>query len=474
MQRSYIVLAKILLISLLTVLISSKTIQATANQVQLPFTEVQKLTKTINIIRKFYVEKKTDKEILDDAIQGMLENLDPHSTYLDKDEYKRLNQSTSGEFGGLGIEVTMKYGVVKVISPIDNTPAKKAGIQAGDLIVKLNDKSVKGMSLNEAVDIMRGKPGSKIDLVVVRKNKSKPVNLTITRDTIEIDSVKSKIINQNYGYIRISIFQTDTNQDLEKAIKKLENKSDNQLKGIILDLRNNPGGVLQSAVEVADTFLNADELKSPKRIVYTKGRTERSEFIGKADSPDRIDGLPMVTLVNSGSASASEIVAGALKDYNRSIIAGIKTFGKGSVQTVIPLDNETAIKLTTARYYTPDGHEIQGNGIKPDVHIGDIEVPYKDTQQKSKRWRVREQNLSHSLKNEKAESQKDQNGNSADQSSKKTNQTPADYEKIIHKSDQKGKTKSVLYKDFQLYEALTILKAMASSVHAQQSADKAK
>jgi carboxyl-terminal processing protease len=473
MQRSYIVLAKILLISLLTVLISSKTIQATANQVQLPFTEVQKLTKTINIIRKFYVEKKTDKEILDDAIQGMLENLDPHSTYLDKDEYKSLNQSTSGEFGGLGIEVTMKYGVVKVISPIDDTPAKKAGIQAGDLIVKLNDKSVKGMSLSEAVDIMRGKPGSKIDLVVVRKNKSKPINLTITRDTIEVDSVKSKIINQNYGYIRISMFQTDTNQDLEKAIKKLENKSDNQLKGIILDLRNNPGGVLQSAVEVADTFLNADELKSPKRIVYTKGRVERSEFIGKAESPDRIDGLPMVTLVNSGSASASEIVAGALKDYNRSIIAGIKTFGKGSVQTVIPLDNETAIKLTTARYYTPDGHEIQGNGIKPDVHIGNIEVPYKDTQQKSKRWRVREQNLSHSLKNEKAESQKDQNENSADQSSKKTNQTPADYEKIIHKSDQKGETKSVLYKDFQLYEALTILKAMAS-VHAQQSADKAK
>ena len=309
-----------------------------------------------------YVEEVSDEQLIEAAINGMLTSLDPHSSYMDGKDFKYMSEQTKGKFGGLGIEVTMESGVVKVISPMDDTPAYKAGLKPGDYITNIDDESVVGMSLNDAVDRMRGKIGTKVKLTIRRFNE-KPFDVTIKREEIKIQSVKTSIKGEDVLYIRITSFSEDVDTAISKAVKDAEKKYKDKLKGIIIDVRNNPGGLLDQAVNVSDLFLDKGE------IVSTRSRNEEDTVKYTAKPGDIAKGLPIVVLVNDGSASASEIVAGALQDHKRAVILGEKTFGKGSVQTVIPLDNHGAMRLTTARYYTPSGRSIQVNGIVPDIIV---------------------------------------------------------------------------------------------------------
>ncbi len=334
----------------------------------LPIDDLRAFAEIFGRIKSSYVEPVEDKELIENAIRGMLSGLDPHSSYLDLEGFKELREGTSGEFGGLGIEVSMEDGFVKVVAPIDDTPAAEAGVQAGDLIIRLDDQPVKGMSLNDAVDIMRGEPGSKIELTIIREGADKPLTLELTRAIIKVKSVKFETLEPGYGYLRISTFQSPTGQSVRDAITKLKENNDGKLKGLVLDLRNNPGGVLDAAVEVSDAFIDKG------MIVYTEGRIEDADQKFHAKPGDMLNGAPIVVLVNGGSASASEIVAGALQDHQRAVIVGSKSFGKGSVQTVMPLTNDTAVKMTTARYYTPNGRSIQADGIEPDIAIEGIQV----------------------------------------------------------------------------------------------------
>lgn len=342
--------------------------------------DVARFTNTIVLIKDFYVEKVGDDKLLDNAVRGMVSGLDPHSEYLDKDAYKTLLMSTSGEFGGLGIEVTPQYGVLRVISPIDDTPASKAGIKAGDFIVAINGKLVSEMSLDEAVDNMRGPKGSELTLTIIRKGEKNPLAFKLIREIIRIQSVKSKMLDSGFGYVRISQFQDPTSSAVKTAIEKLKKEAGGRLKGLILDLRNNPGGLLDMAVQITNTFLDSAKIsKFNKTIVYTEGRIPEAQYTAKANGADILDGAPIVALINGGSASASEIVAGALQDYKRALIVGSPSFGKGSVQTVIPLDKTHAIKLTTALYHTPSGRVIQNLGIMPDIFIDDFKIsPQKE------------------------------------------------------------------------------------------------
>lgn len=328
----------------------------------LPVEDLRRFTDVFMRIKRNYVSEVEDRDLLDNAIKGMLSGLDPHSAYLDEREFRDLQVGTSGEFGGLGIEVGMEDGFIKVISPIDDTPASRAGIRAGDLIIRLDDTPVKGMTLSDAVNRMRGKRGTDITLTIMRDGNDGPQRITITRDIIRVQSVRWEVLEPGFGYVRITNFQARTARDLVRAIESL--KDEGPLQGLVLDLRNNPGGVLNGAVGVSDAFLN-DGL-----IVYTEGRLQESQFRYTASPGDVADGVPLVVLVNEGSASASEIVAGALQDHKRAVIMGSPTFGKGSVQTILPLSQDTAIKLTTARYFTPDGRSIQAEGIQPDIRVG--------------------------------------------------------------------------------------------------------
>ncbi len=347
---------------------SASTEQPDDTNNELPLDDLRTFAEVFGRIKNDYVESVDDRELVEYAIRGMLSGLDPHSSYLDKEDYRDLQVGTTGEFGGLGIEVGMDDGFVKVIAPIDDTPAKRAGLQAGDLIIRIGEKPAKGITLSEAVSIMRGKPGTKIELTILREGGERPFKVEIERDIITVASVKSRMLEPGFGYVRIAHFQSRTSEDLLKVISKLKKEHEGTLKGVVLDLRNNPGGVLNSAVSVSDAFLSGG------LIVYTQGRVEDSELKFKAGPDDVLDGAPMVVLVNSGSASASEIVAGALQDHRRAIIMGTQTFGKGSVQTIVPIDDSTALKLTTARYYTPSGRSIQAQGIKPDIELERAEV----------------------------------------------------------------------------------------------------
>ena len=340
-----------------------------AAKTSLPLNQLQAFSEVYLKIKQHYVQDISDKEIFDNAIKGMLEGLDPHSTFLNEKDFKDLQIGTKGEFGGLGIEITMEGGYVKVITPIDDTPAFKAGIEAGDLIIEIDNKSVQGMSLGEAVDLMRGKIGTSILLTIAREGENSPIEVKITRDKIKVKSVKYEIIDDNYGYIRISSFQTKTGNNLKKAIKELKAKSKNNIKGYVIDMRNNPGGVLGAAVDVSDAFI-----KGKKKIVFTKGRTEDAMYEFVSNNTDLADGKPIVVLINGGSASASEIVAGALQDHKRAIIMGTQSFGKGSVQTILPITSKTAVKITTARYYTPKGRSIQAKGITPDIIVENLKL----------------------------------------------------------------------------------------------------
>lgn len=359
---------------LLTIFLLSYAGVVSAADEPLPLDELRKFTYVIDEVRQYYVEPVSDQELIDYAISGMLAGLDPHSAYLNREDFSDLRASTSGKFGGLGLEVTMIDGFVKVISPIDNTPATKAGIEAGDTIVKIDNTLVKGLTLRQAVDLMRGDKGTKVKLTIVRDGTSIPIVKEVTRDIIKVESVRYEMIEPHYAYLRISHFQDQTIKDVLNAIKEIKKDSDNQLYGLVLDLRNNPGGVLDSAIDVSNVFLDSRKLGYDDVIVYTKGRAPDSEIKERASGRDLLNGVPMVILVNGGSASASEIVAGALQDHRRAIIMGEKSFGKGSVQTVLPIGDDGAIKLTTALYYTPAGHSIQAQGIIPDIPLEDIKA----------------------------------------------------------------------------------------------------
>ncbi len=329
----------------------------------LPLEELRTFAEVMDRVKAAYVEPIDDKTLLENAIKGMLSNLDPHSAYLEPEAFAELQESTSGEFGGLGVEIGQEDGFLKVISPIDDSPAAAAGIQAGDFIIKIDGQPTKGLSMMEAVEKMRGKPGTVIILTLIREG-GQPFDVELKRAIIKTKSVKSQLLEGDYGYIRISQFQVNTGEEVGKALASLKKENGGKkLGGLVLDLRNNPGGVLQAAVEVSDHFLTKG------LIVYTKGRIANSELRFSADKADASEGVPLVVLINGGSASASEIVAGALQDHKRGILMGTDSFGKGSVQTVLPLNNDRALKLTTALYFTPKGRSIQAQGIIPDVEV---------------------------------------------------------------------------------------------------------
>lgn len=338
-----------------------------ATEGDLPLEALRSFTEVYERIQSDYVESVDDEALIRNAIRGMLENLDPHSAYLDAEAYQELQEGTRGEFGGLGIEVGTRDGFVEVIAPIDGTPADAAGMRPGDLIIRIDGESVKGMELRQAVRLMRGEPGSAVTLSVMRESADQPREVTMERAIIRVESVRTEMLEPGLGYVRISQFQSGTGDDLLRALERLNRDADG-LDGLVLDLRNNPGGVLQAAVEVADAFLSRGE------IVSTRGRVARAESRFIATPNDAISGAPLVVLVNAGSASASEIVAGALQDHRRAVILGESTFGKGSVQSVLPLRDGHAVKLTTARYFTPDGRSIQAEGIVPDVTLANVVV----------------------------------------------------------------------------------------------------
>lgn len=412
-------------------LMASVTSFAQTEEAELPLEDLQIFAEVFEKIKNEYVDSVDDKTLLRDAIRGMLAGLDPHSAFLDPEGFKNTKISTDGKFGGLGIEVTTEEGLIKVVTPIDGTPAYDAGLQPGDIILKLDNVSVRGMSLQDSVDKMRGEPGSTIKLTILREGESERLEIELVRAIIKVVSVRGKLIEPGFGYVRLSSFQSGTAQSLRTQVKKLVKKNGAELDGFVLDLRNNPGGFLSGAVEVSDMFLGDGD------IVKTRGRTRSSEQIFSAKPDDITSDAPMVVLVNGGSASASEIVAGALQDHKRAIIIGTRTFGKGSVQTVIPMNNGGALKLTTARYYTPLDRSIQAKGIEPDI-ISELD---KVASTKESDEYVSESDLSGHLENETADQGEDnQDGEN-------------DTELVSANNDWE--------KDSQLKEAINLLKGMS-------------
>jgi len=382
----------------------------------LPLAELRRFSEVFDRIKQAYVEPVSDAKLLEDAVRGMLIGLDPHSSYLSAEDYSELQIQTSGQFGGVGIEISQEDGMIRVITPIDDTPAMHAGIKPGDLIIKIDGKIIQSIGLDQAIAMMRGKPGTEIVLSIIRDGSDKPLEISLKRDIIRVTSVRSRYVDEGIGYLRISQFQHHTARDLDKALEKMQQKG--VLTGLVLDLRNNPGGVLRGAVDVSDAFI------SEGIIVSTKGRLASSQMSFAATAEMSIADIPMVVLINGGSASASEIVAGALQDKSRAIIMGTTSFGKGSVQTVLQLGEKRAMKLTTARYYTPSGRSIQAKGIEPDILVEQQQVKAR----KSSRT-IKEQDLNGHLQNSEQQSIK------------------------AHKSD-------LIETDFQLYEAVNLLKGL--------------
>lgn len=424
----------------------------------LPIEELRTFAEVFNAIKQGYVEPIDDKKLITHAISGMLSNLDPHSTYLDADSYRDLQVGTQGEFGGLGIEVGMKDGLVEVVSPIEDTPADRGGVKSGDLIFKLDDTLVKGMTLTDAVKRMRGKPKTQIKLSILRKGESKPIEITLTREVIKVQSVKSKLVEEGYGYLRITSFQENTVASLVKHLNDLYKPG--PLKGLVLDLRNDPGGLLNTAIGVSAAFL------APKTLVTsTDGRTPdakhqyyalpedylrgtREDFIKSLPAETRK--VPMVVLINSGSASASEIVAGALQDHKRAVILGTTSFGKGSVQTVIPLPGSAAIKLTTARYFTPSGRSIQAKGIVPDIVV-------EETANGSSSMRLREADLEKHLENN-SDKETTQPVKTQSKAPAKPKNAPAKEE--VDEPSEPPSRELASKKDYQFNQALNLLKGL--------------
>lgn len=371
-------------------------------------------------VRKFYVEETNDKKLIESAINGMLQSLDPHSSYLNKDSYSDMKVQTRGEFGGLGIEVTMEQGFVRVVSPIDNTPAARAGLETGDFITHLDGKPVLGISLAEAVDKMRGRVGSDIKLTIRRKGKD-PFDVIITRAIIQIQSVRGRTEGK-IGYLRITSFNEKTYSGLSREIAKIKKELNDNMHGLVLDLRRNPGGLLNQAIKVSDAFLERGE------IVSTRGRNNKGSKRFNAKSGDLINGLPMVVLINGGSASASEIVAGALQDHRRAVIMGTQSFGKGSVQTIMPISGHGAMRLTTASYFTPSGRSIQKTGVTPDIEVQQVKI-----ETASEKSRLREKDL----------------------------RNARDGDKLLPKNSNRSIIKAVKTSDYQLNRAIDLLKGIS-------------
>lgn len=404
---------------------------------------LQRLATVFADVKKYYYKPIDDKTLFTNAISGMLANLDPHSAYLGPEDLKDLQMETTGKFGGIGIEIVPDQGAIKVVTPLDDTPAYRAGIKAGDYIIQINNKLVRNMTLTDALNLMRGKKGEKVTLTILRKNTPKPLTFTLRRETIKIKTIKGKMLEKGYGYVRIAIFQDPTANDLEKAIAKLKAESGNQLKGIILDIRNNPGGLFESSVQISDDFLDADKLKDNNLIVYTKGQSEDAQISAKATPGELIPNVPLVVLINEGTASAAEIVAGALQDHKRAIVVGTRSFGKGSVQTVIPIDSTSVIKLTTALYYTPLGRSIQAKGIEPDITVENLQIPEKKSELQALE-KINESSLIDHIKNGDETTTSDDTATSN-----------------LEATDEQSNTENELaYKDYQLYEALHILKSL--------------
>lgn len=403
--------------------------------------ELQRFGLAISQVKSLYVDESDDRDLFGNAIRGMLKGLDPHSTYLDESDLENMKMLTSGEFGGVGIQISTEHGLVKVISPIDDTPANKAGIKAGDYILGVDGKSLLDMPLDKAVMMMRGKPGTELTLTILNKEEMKPRDVTLKRAEIALDSVKSRLLPGQYGYIRISHFSDNTATQVEAALKQLNKESNGQLKGLVLDLRNNPGGLLKAAVDTTNIFLDSRQLADNKKIVYTESRIAEAEMVEYAKPGDLLNGAPLVILINRGSASASEIVSGALQDHKRSVVIGEKSFGKGSVQTILPLDSKTAVKLTTALYYTPSGRSIQASGIVPDIFVADLKIDHQqgDKEEAIFLQRVREADLEKHLVHQ-------------------SDDDLADQEKQME--ELSNQLKEVAAEDYQLYSAITVLQSM--------------
>ncbi|WP_370052125.1 S41 family peptidase [Neptunomonas sp.] len=387
----------------------------------LPLEELRRFSEVFDRIKQAYVEPVDDAKVLEDAIRGMISGLDPHSGYLEPDAFEELQEHTSGEFGGVGVEISQEDGFIRVITPIDDTPAKKAGVKAGDLITRIDGESLQNISIDETISRMRGEAGTKIVLTIIREGEQKPLEITVVRDIIKVTSVKSRLLGDGYGYVRITQFQSNSGADLKKALKKLQKEQ--PLTGLVLDLRNNPGGVLQAAVEVVDAFVDEG------MIVYTEGRVASADTKFTATKAMAVPDVPIVVLINSGSASASEIVAGALQDQKRAVIMGTTSFGKGSVQTVLPLSDNRALKLTTARYFTPSGRSIQAQGIVPDVVVEEAELKALGVSRFPK-----ESDLTGHLENGQGE---------------------------VVDEELAAASKGLAERDYQLYEALNLLKALS-------------
>lgn len=393
----------------------------------LPIEEVRLFAEALEAIRTAYVREIDDQTLINYAIRGMLAGLDPHSAYLSSDDYDSLQENTEGQFGGLGIEVGEENGYIKVITPIDDSPAARAGVMPGDLIVEINGRPVREMLVNDAVELLRGEPGSAVRVTLMRENEVEPIDLTLTREIISAVSVRHRTLEPGYGYIRIAQFRVNTGQEVVRVLGQLKSDNDGHLRGLVLDLRNNPGGVLQASVEVADAFLTSGQ------IVYTDGRFADSDGNFYATPSDPSEGVPMIVLINTGSASAAEIVAGALQDHGRAVIMGTRSFGKGSVQSVLPLNNQRALKLTTSLYFTPDGRSIQAQGIAPDIVVDEALVTRRMPRRGVYSERDLEGHLPASIEN-------------GDASSANVTRTP------ITSSEQ------IIVSDYQLNEALTLLK----------------
>ncbi len=399
------------------------------------YESIELFTDVMAIVKKSYVEEVDTKKLVYGAINGMLASLDPHSSFMPPDTYKEMKIDTKGAFGGLGIEITIKDGILTVISPIEDTPAFKAGIKAGDQIFKIDDKFTKDLNINDAVKRMRGPKGSKVVLTIMREGFDKPKEFPLLRDIIQIKSVRSRMLDNGYGYVRVAQFQEKTDEDLSKALKALQEENKGTLSGLVLDMRNDPGGLLDQAVKVADHFIE-DGL-----IVYTEGREKDSKMQFSARRGGKEPHYPIVVLINGGSASASEIVAGALQDHKRAVVMGTQSFGKGSVQTIIPLSDESGLRLTTARYYTPNGRSIQAKGITPDIVVDQLQLP-KESEKKDG-LHLREKDLENHFESDK--------------------ETPKESKKEEKKDEGKDKPLSTklednLKNDYQVMRALDLLK----------------
>lgn len=402
--------------------------------------QLRRLTETIRAIQQNYITKVDENTLIDNAINGMVTRLDPHSAFLDKQDMDDLETTVSGEFVGIGVELTTERGLLRVISPIEGTPAAKAGLKPGDLIIKVDGSLIQDMTLNEAINHIKGKPNTTVTLTIIRKDEPKPLIIPIVRETVKVQAVKAKMLAPGYGYVRLGFFQGPVEKQVKEAIEQLKKESGGHLNGFILDLRNNPGGLLDVSADVVDLFLDKKETaRYHDMIVYTKGRIPNSDIDFRAHGNDVIPNVPMVVLINGGSASASEIVAGALQDYKRAIIVGTRSFGKGSVQTIIPIGSDSGLKLTTALYYTPSGREIQAHGIEPDVLVPELSV---DEKQAAGGVSLDEANYDNHIANHDD-----------------TN-TPADQKNVRHTKQETEQKEAVKMakEDYQLYQGLMILK----------------